>query len=127
MGEDRAVAAHRIVIEPIAPGERGHRYRVAFRGTTLIESSRVPGLDACRAQLALGFTGKLEMWRPGKAGPDMQLDIERAAKLTVVETEKAGPYFASWQPFSPGTQEAVLSRTHSPLAGANDFRAPTPT
>jgi len=31
---------------------------------------------ACRALLALGITGTLEMWRGGKAWPDMQLDIE---------------------------------------------------
>jgi len=108
-------------------GHRGYRYRVTFRGSTLIESSRVPSLDACRALITLGITGKLEMWRPGKVGPDMQLDIERAAKLTVVETEKVGPHLASWRPFAPDTQDAVLSRTRSPLAGANAIPVPTPT
>jgi hypothetical protein len=118
---------HRIFVEPVALGERGHRYRVTYEGSTLIDGSRVPELDACRALLALGFTGKLEMWRPGKAWPDMQLDIVRAAKLTVVETEKVGPHFASWRPFSPATQDAVLCRTHSPLASANEILVPTPT
>jgi hypothetical protein len=103
-----------------------------FRGVGAFAHARQQMLedrkgDACRALLALGITGKLEMWRPGRAWPDMQLDIVRAAKLTVVETEKVGPHFASSRPFSPATQEAVLSPTHSPPAGANDFRVPIPT
>src|SRR5262245_57725321 len=62
-----AVTAHRIDIEAVGLGERGHRYRVTYEGRTLIDSCRVPGLDGCRALLALGITGPLEMWRPGKA------------------------------------------------------------
>jgi hypothetical protein len=54
---------HRVV----ALGEREHRYRVTYEGQTLIASCRVPGLDARRALLAMGITGRLEMWRPGKA------------------------------------------------------------
>jgi hypothetical protein len=49
-----------------------------------------------------------------------------ASKL-VVETEKVGPHLSSWRPFAPGTQDAVLSRTRSPLVGANAISVPTPT
>ena len=104
---------------PPTIGERGQRYRVAYGGSTLVESSRVPEFDACRALLARGITGTLEVWRPGKACHDMQLDIVGAAKLTVIETENEGPRFAQWRPFSHATPNAVLSRAGGPLAGAD--------
>ena len=114
----------RVTIEPAALGERGHRYRVTYAGSILIESSRVPALDACRALLALGITGKLEMWRQDKAWPDMQLEIEGGAKLTVIETEKEGPRFGWWQPFSHATPNAVPFRSISPPARANEVPVP---
>ena len=118
---------HSIELDPpVSLGDRGHRYRVAFRGGVLIESCRVPGLDACRALLALGITGKLEMWRPRKAWPDLQLDIERAAKLTVIENEKEGPRFGWWRPFSDATQDAVSSGNVSPPTRASEFPALEP-
>jgi len=112
----------RVIIEPTALGEREHRYRVTYAGSNLIESSRVPALDVCRALLALGITGQLEAWRPGKAWPDMQLDIEAGSKLTVIETEKEGPRFAPWRSFSDPTQDAVSSCTVSPQTRASEFR-----
>ena len=87
----------RVTIAPTALGERGHRYRVTYADGTLIEGSRVPALDACRALLALGITGKLEVWRPGKEWPDMQLDIERGAQLTVEESDRQAPRFVRWR------------------------------
>jgi len=117
---------HRITIEPVSLGERGHRYRVTYAGSILIESCRVPALDACRALLALGIAGKLETWRTGKAWPDMQLDIEAGAKLTVIETDKEGPRFALWRPFSDPAQDAVSSCTASPQTRANEIPALEP-
>jgi len=113
--EPPAMTAHRIYIEVVGLGERGHRYRVTYNGQTLIEACREPGLDACRALLALGITGRLEMWRPGKAWHDLQLDIEAGAKLTVLENEKEGPRFVRWRP-SPHhvARGAVLSDAGSP-------------
>jgi hypothetical protein len=112
---------YRITIEPVSLGERGRRYRVTYGGSILIEGSRVPVLDACRALLALGITGRLEVWRPGKAWPDMQLEIEAGAKLTVIETEKEGPRFGWWRPFSDAAQDAVSSCTVSPQTRAGEI------
>jgi hypothetical protein len=75
--------SHTIEIEPTALGDRGQRYRVTYLGEVLIESARNPEFDACRALLARGVTGTLQIWRPGKAAPDARLDIQRGAKLTV--------------------------------------------
>jgi hypothetical protein len=65
-------------------GEHG-AYNVLFDGKLLVENSRVPELDACRALMVMGITGKLTMC-DGKTGkPRSIMDIERAAKLTVKE------------------------------------------
>ena len=53
--------SHRIDIEPIRVGDRGYRYRVTFAGSVLIKNTRNPEYDACRALLAKGVTGRLEL------------------------------------------------------------------
>jgi hypothetical protein len=57
----------------------------------LLSASRDPEFEACRALLDLGFRGRLEVWRFGSNFPSMILDIERAAKLMVEETDTVGP------------------------------------
>ncbi len=91
--------SHRITIEPVSRGARGERYRVSYDGAVLIESSRDPEFDACRALLARGTSGKLEVWWKGASYPSMILDIEGAAKLTVAESDKEGPRLVRWRPF----------------------------
>jgi hypothetical protein len=54
--------------------------------TSLVEGRRNPIFDACRALLARGITGRLEVWRRGKTSADIQLDIERGAGLAISET-----------------------------------------
>jgi hypothetical protein len=110
----------RIIIEPISLGERGQLYRVTHNGAVLIERSRSPELDACRALLARGISGKLQVWRPGKTAHDMQLDIERAAGWTVLENEREGPRLVRWRPYA---LDAVLSRAVSPPAAADKIAA----
>jgi hypothetical protein len=68
-----AVMAHSILIEPTTIGDRGQRYRVTYLGNIIVESTRNPEFDACRALLTRGITGKLEMWRAGKTHPDVTL------------------------------------------------------
>jgi hypothetical protein len=63
----------------------GYRYSVLFDGNLLVERSRDPELDAARALLARGVTGRLTLL-DGKTGrPRTILDIEKAAGLTVRE------------------------------------------
>ena len=64
-----------------------HRALVHVTGAQF-HRSRTPGFDACRAHLALGISGKLEMWRSGKEWPDMQLDNERGARHPQYETRQ---------------------------------------
>lgn len=92
---------HSILIEPVSLGDRGYRYCVTYNGKVLLESVREPLLEACRALAAKGLRGRLQMWRTGKAYPDMVADIERGARLTVAETAGSGPVLRAWQPFQP--------------------------
>jgi hypothetical protein len=117
---------HRIIIEPASLGERGHRYRVTYDGRTLIESSRVPALDACRALLALGITGKLEVWRSGKAWPDMQLEIERGALLTVEESDRQAPRFVRWKPREDALANGPCGSEGSARTRASEIPVPGP-
>jgi hypothetical protein len=119
--------AHRITIEPVSLGARGERYRATYAGAVLVESSRNPEFDACRALLAQGITGRLETWwRGGSSFPAMILDIEGAARLTVGETDKDGLRLVPWRPFvAVEAQNAVSSRADSPRIAAGELTAPT--
>ena len=110
---------HRVEIEPTTRCRRGQLYRVCHAGRILIESSLVPGHDACRALLALGLRGTLEVWRPGKASADMRLNIVGGAEWTVEESDRLGlrtvryrPQPENWGP------DVVLSIAVSSRTGA---------
>lgn len=102
----------RITIEPTRFESRGQLYCVLYDGSTLIEAAREPLLEACRALVAEGVTGRVEMYRPGKTHPDMRADIACAARLTVKEGDD-GPRFRPWMPFS--------SRPVEPRNATNEF------
>ena len=108
-----------ITIEPVSIGQRGQRYRITHAERVLIESTREPLFDACRALLAQGITGRLEMWRPGKAHSDMSTDIERGAALTVAETAESGPDFRPWRPFEKDADEHAFPAVPSEAAMAS--------
>jgi len=107
--------APRVEIIQAGLGSRGLRYSVTYRGAMLVENTRTPAFAACRALLARGITGRLEVWRPGKASADMQLDIETGAGLTISETDAHGLQVVPWRPFAQDPQNAPLS---------SDVRAP---
>ena len=74
--------AHRITIEPTHIAlETGQRYRVHHEGRVLLPAYHL--LDACRAQLALDITGRLQHgggqgWRRStEGGSGSLLKIER--------------------------------------------------
>jgi hypothetical protein len=103
---DRAPGA-RIRIAPTHLTENGQRYRVSWAGKTLIESTRNPEHDACRALLARGITGRLEVWRAGTTFPASSIDIERGAGWTISETEEHGPRLVRWRPFEHSDGDAI--------------------
>jgi len=101
-GADRqlphALRSTRVEREPIGLTEHGQRYRVTCAGGTLVEGRRNPIFDACRALLARGVTGRLEVWRRGRTSADMQLDMERGARLALCETATESLRVVPWQP-----------------------------
>jgi hypothetical protein len=84
--QQKPLRSTRVEFEPIGLTEHGRRCRVSYAGETLVEGRRNPIFDACRALLARGITGRLEVWRRGKTSADMQLDIERGAGLAIWES-----------------------------------------
>lgn len=99
-------------LHPIWVGGRdGYRYSVLFEGKLLVNSSRDPECDTARVLLRKGIIGKLTMC-DGKSGrPRTIIDIEKAARLTVEETEGA-PRFRKYRQrggsegYSPEKDEA---------------------
>jgi hypothetical protein len=90
-----------------------------YAGETLVEGRRNPIFDACRALLARGITGRLEVWRRGKTSADMQLDIEKGAALAIEQSDKKSIRLRRWVPMpvscSQGEATAVISR--APVVG----------
>ena len=103
----------RITIQTTSIGQRGQHYRVTDAGRVLLESTREPLFDACRALAAKGITGRLEMWRPSKTYPDMTADIIKGAGLTVAETAEIGPIIRDWKPFARKDTEHAFAAAPS--------------
>ena len=93
---------HRIEIHSnrLRPG----RTRVTDRetGQEWIAATREPFFATARLLASLGASDgdRLEMYRPGKASPDMLGTIGRAKGLTVVENERLGPKISRFKAFN---------------------------
>jgi len=100
--------AHRINVEPTttARGDRGQYYRVHYRGAPLVDQTWNQELEACRAQLARGISGRLEVRRPSKA------------EWTVKENESHGPRFVRWQPRREDLSQNAVCRVPEILPAA---------
>jgi hypothetical protein len=101
------ITEHRVDVERTHYTSAGARYTVTFLGEMLVEGARTPLFDACRALLARGITGTVEMYSPGSSVPRMKVDIEEGAQLTVSEGDKAGPRLARYRvhPGSGGEED----------------------
>ena len=116
---------HQIYIAPTSiRGERGQYYRVHYQGAVLIDGTWNPELETCRALLARGIVGRLEVWRFGKSHADMVVpDIAKAAKWTIEENGKVGPRFMRWKPQPEHlAQNAVSSSVPFPPLGREGRR-----
>lgn len=90
----------RVDIEPsLSSGERAQRYRVWHEGAVLIEDTWNPEYDACRALLAKGTVGRMEVWSRGGAYARSRVDIAKGAKLTIRENDKRGPELVRYREF----------------------------
>jgi hypothetical protein len=91
----------------------------------LVEGCLTPALDACRALVVRGITGRFETWREGVPYACMRGDIEKAAKLDVSE-EAHGPVFRTKrQEAAPGLVNPPPASAE-PLPGAEEQGTPKP-
>ena len=116
--------AHRIEAQVIRYGARGPVYRVRCADEVLISACRSPLLDSCRALLARGITGRLELWRAGKATFDAACDIQLGAQYTVIESETESVRLARW---SPAPWNAVSHRSIEARTATDADPVPWPT
>ena len=78
-----------VLLRPLACGRRGQKYAVLWHGEVIVYASYDPEHDAARVLLARGITGTMRT--VDEAGAvRMLLDIEKAAKLTVIEEDSRG-------------------------------------
>jgi hypothetical protein len=115
---------HRIEVFVTSYGGRGAIYRVMHAGQVLVAGCRCPLLEACRALLARGITGRLEIWRHGKPTWDVAADIEAGSKLTVIESENRGPCFGPW---TPAPSDALSRVRHRARTATDGSPVPLPT
>ncbi|WJH41237.1 hypothetical protein N7E02_12410 [Aliirhizobium terrae] len=96
-----ATSTLKIFIQPTSLDQRGQNYSVSFEGEIIIDKTRNPSADACRRLVALGHSGRLEVWGIGEPFARLIIrDIETAAALTISETTGHGPRVATYQPFN---------------------------
>lgn len=111
MHNDHALSPLRVFIDPVKVTSRGQGYSVSFNGETIITNTRDPAFYACRHLAELGYQGRMEMWDNERPYPRLVIhDIEKAARLTVSETERHGPRIVRYAPMSD-EQRKVLRRT----------------
>jgi hypothetical protein len=92
--------ATRVVLIPTTfDRRRGQRYSVELDGVVIVEDAIDPEYTACRALVARGITGRLEVWRAGATYASMVIrDIEKGARLTVREDARRGPCVVPYRP-----------------------------
>jgi hypothetical protein len=102
----KGLRSTRVELEPVVGlSEQGQRFRVMHASDTLVEGRRNQIFDACRALLARGITGRLEVWRPGKTSVALQLDIERGACLAIKETATESLRIVTREPWHPNPDD----------------------
>jgi hypothetical protein len=80
----------------------GYFYEVLLNGEPLSRSRSNPETNACRELLRRGMTGKARFWRANRTAPDLVMDIERAAKVQLVEDDKGGFRWRRYREFPQG-------------------------
>jgi hypothetical protein len=96
---------HRVEIARSHTTRGGARYRVTYKGETLIEAAHDPEHEACRALLARGIKGTMVTYFPFEMTPRMKVDIEKGAKLTTIENARQGPRTIRHRPHPGSLQD----------------------
>jgi hypothetical protein len=94
------------------PSEGKHRescylYDVEFDGQIVVTNSKDAECDLARVLLARGIKGMVTVFDAITGKPRTIVNIEKAAKLTVLETRRRGPRFIKWKP-NPFAKELAV-------------------
>src|SRR5262245_32112513 len=89
--EQKKPVEHSVELKRTRYAGTGARYRVMYLGKTLIESTRDPEFEACRALLAKGVTGTLVTYSPGSSVSRMRIDIAKGAQLMTIDNATGDP------------------------------------
>ena len=90
---------HRVTIEPTHLSPKRQYYKATLDGEVIVAKAPDPAFAACRAMKAMGLSGRVEFYRPGVAYPGLIVhDLDKGARLRVVETEQEGPVIKHWRP-----------------------------
>ena len=88
------------------PPKTGRRhvylYDVEFDGELVITGSAEPACDFARAMRVRGHRGWIKVIDADSGMHRYSVNIEKAARLTVRDTEREGPRFVKWKPLNPG-------------------------
>src|SRR5262245_1935592 len=110
----------RVYIKMQCYTQRGPVYQARLEspdGPLLVNTSLEPLFAASRALIALGITGKIEMWDGERPYPRMSGDISKLAKLTVREDGATPPTLCRWRPFPAARGEQKVAKHGSGVLG----------
>jgi hypothetical protein len=101
------VTTHRVTIQSTHRTAERQYYKATLDGVDIVTRSSDPAFAACRAMKAKGLSGRVEFYRPGVPHPGLIVhDLDKAAGLRVVDTERQGPVLKKWRPFEMNGRRA---------------------
>ena len=100
-----------MIIQPTHRSAKRQYYEAILNGEVIVAKSTDPVHAACRAMKAKGLFGRVEFYRPGGPYPSLIVhDLDKAAMLRVVETEREGPVIKKWRPFEMNGRHALRTK-----------------
>jgi hypothetical protein len=88
----------------------GYRYDVILGDEVIVRRSRDPEHDTARALLARGVGGRFRTIDFATGRPRMVVDVEKAARLTIIERDDRGPVAVAHHPMTE--QDKVRAKRH---------------
>jgi len=90
-----------VPVRTTEPGSKyAYPYNVTFNGEEIVTRSVDAECEAARALHLRGISGTITLIDANTRLPRSRVNIEKAAKVTIQETDKVGPRFRQWIPLS---------------------------
>jgi hypothetical protein len=107
VAQSAPVTTHRVTVQSTHRTAERQYYKATLDGEEIVTRSSDPAFAACRAMKAKGLSGRVEFYWPGVPYPGLIVhDLDKAAELRVVDTERQGPVFKQWRPFEMNGRRA---------------------